>query len=143
MRKHPENVIRRGEMYWARSVCSGLLRAGRSVGRIPILARCSATVQTGRGANPASCAMSTGSPSREVVGQGVTLTKHPDLARMLKKTLSIFPQKMMYDFTGILEDVCGFQNNSPTSDVTKMPVYSQNFSMRTDSHKIQSYKYTY
>ena len=40
-------------------------------------ARCSAPVQTGPGAHPASCTMGTGSFPGVKSGQGVTLTPHP------------------------------------------------------------------
>jgi hypothetical protein len=52
-------------------------RAGRSVDRIPVGARFSAPVQTGPGANPASCTMGTGSFTGVKSGRGVTLTPHP------------------------------------------------------------------
>ena len=51
---------------------SDLLRAGRSGHRIPVGARFSAPVQTGRGAHPASCKMATGSfPGVKRPGRGV------------------------------------------------------------------------
>jgi len=80
---HVDNVRRTGEMYRARSVYSGSQRAGRSGDRIPVVARYSATVQTCRGAHP-TCKVGNGSLSPEVIGQGVTLTKHPHLAPRLK-----------------------------------------------------------
>jgi hypothetical protein len=56
---------------------SDWLRAGRSGDRIPVGARFSAPVQTGPGANPASCTMCTGSFSGIESGRGVTLSPHP------------------------------------------------------------------
>jgi hypothetical protein len=50
------------------------LRAGRSGDRIPMGARFSVPVQTGPGAQPASCTMGTGSFPGVKSGQGVTLT---------------------------------------------------------------------
>ena len=62
-----------------RSACSDLLRAGRSGDRIPVRARFSAPVQTGPGAHPASCTMSTGSfPGVKWLGRGVD---HPPSPR--------------------------------------------------------------
>jgi len=90
VRKHLENVRRTGEMYWARSVYSGSLRAGRSGDRIPVVARYSATVQTCRGAHP-TCKMGNGSLSPGVIGQGVTLAKHPHLAPRLKNKVKAVP----------------------------------------------------
>jgi hypothetical protein len=55
-------------------------RAGLSGDRIPVLgARFSAPVQTGPGANPAFCTMSTGSFPGVKSGQGATLTPQPFL----------------------------------------------------------------
>ena len=51
--------------------------AKRSGDRIPVGARFSAPVQTGRGAHPASCTMGTGSFPGVKSGRGVTLTPHP------------------------------------------------------------------
>jgi hypothetical protein len=62
-----------------------------------------------------------------VIGQGVTLTKDTHLAPRLKYALSVFPQKMMYDITEILEDVCRFQKNLATSDMTKIPLFILRF----------------
>jgi hypothetical protein len=45
--------------------------------RIPVGARFSASVQTGPGAQPASCTMGTGSFPGVKSGRGVTLTPHP------------------------------------------------------------------
>ena len=45
--------------------------------RIPVLARFSAPVQTGPGANPASCTMGTGSLPWVKCGRDVTLTPYP------------------------------------------------------------------
>ena len=122
MLKSLGNIRRTGEMYWARSMYGGSLRARRSGDRIPVVARYSATIQTCRGTHR-TCTMGTGSLSPRVIGQGVALTIHPHLAPRLKNTLSIFPQKMMYNFTGILEDVWRFQKNLPTSSMTKIPLF--------------------
>jgi hypothetical protein len=54
-----------------------MLRAGRSGDWIPVGARCSAPVQTGPGAHPASCIMGTVSFLGVKIGRGVTLTPHP------------------------------------------------------------------
>ena len=53
------------------------LRAGWIRDRIRVEARFSAPVQTGPGAHPASCTMSTGSFPGVKSGRGVTLTPHP------------------------------------------------------------------
>ena len=50
------------------------LRAGRSGDRIPVLAKFSSPVQTGPGAQPASCTMGTGSFPGVKSSRGVTLT---------------------------------------------------------------------
>ena len=49
----------------------------RSGDRIPVRARFSAPVQTGRGAHPAFYTMGTGSFQGVKSGRGVTLTPHP------------------------------------------------------------------
>jgi hypothetical protein len=116
VRKHPENVRRTGEVYWARSVCSGLLRAGRSGGRIPVLARYSATVQTGHGANPVSF------PGGSRPGRNVDETS-PRSADVKENSVDIssdndvrFHQK----FRGCVQIP---EKNSTTSDMTKMPLF--------------------
>jgi len=48
-------------------------------------ARFSAPVQTGTGANPASCSMGTGSLPGVKTGWGVTLTPHPLLVTLVMK----------------------------------------------------------
>ena len=53
------------------------LRAGWSRDRIPVGARFSTPVQTGRGAHPASCTVGTESFLVVESGWGVTLTPHP------------------------------------------------------------------
>jgi hypothetical protein len=53
------------------------LRAGRTGDRIPVDARFSTPVQTGRGAHPASCTMGTVSFAGVKSGRGVTLTLDP------------------------------------------------------------------
>src|SRR5215475_2317325 len=65
------------------------LRAGRSGDRIPVGARFSAPVQTGRGAHPASCTMGTESFPGVKIGRGVTLTPHPLLVLWSRKCTSI------------------------------------------------------
>jgi hypothetical protein len=68
------NVKQRGA--GQRSGNSDSLRPGRYRNRIPVRARFSAPVQTGPGADPASCTMSTGSfPEVKRSGNGVTT--HP------------------------------------------------------------------
>ena len=66
-----------------------LLRAGRSGDRIPVGSRFSAPVQTGPGAQPASCTMGTGSFPEIKSGRGVTLTSHPILVPWLWKSRAI------------------------------------------------------
>jgi hypothetical protein len=68
---------------------SDWLRSGRSGDRIPVQARFSAPVQTGPGAHPAFCTMSTGSSSGVKSGQGVTLTPHPLLVPWSWKSRAI------------------------------------------------------
>jgi hypothetical protein len=68
---------------------SDWLRAGRSGDRIPVWARFSAPVQTGRGAHPASCTMSTGSFPGVRSGRGVKLTPHPLLVPWSRKGRAI------------------------------------------------------
>jgi hypothetical protein len=58
---------------------SDCLRAGRSGDRIPVGARFTVPVQTGREAHPASCTVGTGSFPGVRCGRGVTLTPHPRL----------------------------------------------------------------
>jgi hypothetical protein len=72
---------------WAgwRSRYSDCLRAGRSGDRIPVVARFSAPVQTGREAHPASCTMGTGSFPGVRCGRSVTLTPHPLLVPRSKR----------------------------------------------------------
>jgi len=52
-------------------------RVGRSGDQIPVVVRFSAPVQTGPGAQPASCTMGTGSYPGVKSSRGVTLTPHP------------------------------------------------------------------
>jgi hypothetical protein len=59
-------------------------------GRIPVGARFSAPVQTGRGAHPASCTMGTGSFPGVESGRGVTLTPHPLLVPR-SKNIRVIP----------------------------------------------------
>ena len=68
---------------------SDWLRAGRSGDRIPVGARFSAPVQTGPGAQRASCTMCTGSFPAVKSGQGVTLTPHPLLVSWSRKSRAI------------------------------------------------------
>jgi len=65
------------------------LRAGRSGDRILVGARFSAPVQTGPGARPASCTMSTDSFLGPKSGRGVTLTPHPNLVPWSRKGTTI------------------------------------------------------
>jgi hypothetical protein len=65
------------------------LGAGRSGDRIPVGVRCSARVQTGPGAHPASYAMGTGSFPGVKCGRGVTLTTHLLLAPRSWKSRAI------------------------------------------------------
>ena len=120
-------------MYLARSVYSGLLRAGRSGDRIPMVARYSATVHTCRGAHP-TCTMGTGSLSPGVIGHGVTLTNHPPSSTEVKEyTFDISSEndvRYHRNFRGCVEisekfiDIRYDENPS---------VYSQIRSMRTQS----------
>ena len=59
--------------------------AGRSGDRIPVVARFSASVQTGPGAHPASCTMGTGSFPGVQNGRGVTMTPHHLLVPLAMK----------------------------------------------------------
>ena len=68
---------------------SDWLRAGRSGERIPVEARFSAPVQTGPGAQPASCTMGTGSFPGVKSGRGVTLTPYPLLVSWSRKRRAI------------------------------------------------------
>ena len=62
------------------------LATGWTVGdRIPVEARFSAPVQTGPGANPASCTMGTGSFLGVNSGRSVTLTHHVLLVPLVMK----------------------------------------------------------
>ena len=65
------------------------LRAGRSGDQIPVVARFFAPVQTGPGAHPASCTMSTGSFPGVKSGWGVMLTPHPFQCRGQRKGRAI------------------------------------------------------
>jgi len=58
---------------------------GRSGDRIPVGARFSAPVQTGLGADPASCTMGTGPFPGVKSGRGVTLTPHLFLVPLVMK----------------------------------------------------------
>jgi hypothetical protein len=69
---------------------SDWLRAGRSGDRIPVGARFSAPVQTGLGAHPASCTLSTGSFPGVESGRGVTLTPHPLLVPRSKTRAELY-----------------------------------------------------
>jgi hypothetical protein len=55
----------------------GIATTGRSGDRIPVEARFSAPVQTGREAHPTSCTMGTESFPELKCGRVVTLTPHP------------------------------------------------------------------
>ena len=68
---------------------SDWLRAGRSGVRIPVGARFSTPVQTGPGAHPVSCTMSTGSFPGVKSGWGVTLSPHPLLVQWSRKDRAI------------------------------------------------------
>ena len=57
--------------------------------RIPVLARFSSPVQTGRGTNPASYTMGTGSFPGVKSSRGVTLTPHPLLVPWSRKSRAI------------------------------------------------------
>jgi hypothetical protein len=61
-----------------------LLRAGRSVDRVPVEARFSAPVQTGPGAHPASCTTGNGY-FLGVNGRGVGLTTKPPFSTEVKE----------------------------------------------------------
>ena len=76
---------------WARylSQYSDWLGDGRSGDRIPVGARFSALVQTGPGAHPTSCIMSTGSLPGVKSCRGRKLTPHPLLMTWSKKSRSI------------------------------------------------------
>jgi hypothetical protein len=68
---------------------SDWLRAGRSGDRIPVRERFSAPVQTGPGAHPAFCTMTTRSFPGVKGGRGVTLTPHPPLVPWSWKSRAI------------------------------------------------------
>ena len=72
---------------------SDWLRAGQSGDRIPVGARLSTPVQTGRRAHPTSCTMGTGSFPGVKSGRGVTLTTHPLLVpwSWKGKAISLLP----------------------------------------------------
>jgi hypothetical protein len=65
------------------------LRAWRSGDRIPVGARFSAPVQTGPGAQPASCTMGTGPFPGVESGRGVTMIPHPLLVTSSKKGVEL------------------------------------------------------
>ena len=65
------------------------LRAGRSGDRIPMGARFPEAVQTGLGAHPATCTVGTGSFPGVKSGRGVTLTPHPLLVPLSRKSRAI------------------------------------------------------
>jgi hypothetical protein len=66
------------------------LRAGRSEDLIPVGARFSSPVQTGPGAHPVPCTMSTGSFQGVDSGRGVTLTPHPLLVLRSKNRVELY-----------------------------------------------------
>jgi len=66
-----------------------MLRAGRSGDRIPVGARFSAPLPTGRRAHPASCTMGTGSFPGVKSSRGVTLTPHHLLVPWSRKSRAI------------------------------------------------------
>ena len=76
---------------WAewRSRYADWLQPGRSGDRIPVEARFSAPVQTGPGAQPASCTMGTGSFPGVKSGRCVMLTPHPLLVPWSRKSRAI------------------------------------------------------
>jgi hypothetical protein len=61
------------------------LRPGRFSNRSPVGSRFTAALQTGPGAQPASCTMGTGSFPGLKIGRGVTLTSHPLLVPWSRK----------------------------------------------------------
>jgi hypothetical protein len=69
---------------------SDWLRAGRSGDRIPVVARFPAPVQTGPGAQPASCKMVTGFFSGLKSARSVTLTPHPLLVPTSKNRVELY-----------------------------------------------------
>ena len=66
-----------GELFIYISRYSDWLRSGRSGDPIPVGTRFSAPIQTGPGAQPASCTMGTGSFPGVKSCRGVKLTLHP------------------------------------------------------------------
>jgi hypothetical protein len=66
------------------------LRAGRSGDRIPVEAKFSAPVQTGPGAQLASCTLGTGSFPGVERGRGVTLIPHLLLVPRSKNRVELY-----------------------------------------------------
>jgi len=75
---------------WNQTAISDLLRAGRSEDRIPVEAKFSAPVQTGRGVHPASYTMGTGSLSRGVKRQGSSVDHTPPSRADVKGRVELY-----------------------------------------------------
>jgi hypothetical protein len=82
--------------------CSDMLRAGRSVDRIPMRERFSAPVQTGSGAYPASCTMGTESVSRRVKRPVRGVDHLPQPSAEIKERVELYLLFPVWAFIAVL-----------------------------------------